>query len=323
MGYRGQVGLVLGTMLAVLLLWWGSGYVLACTADAFVTSDLVAIAPEVSGTIESVTVADNQPVLRGTLLATIDPRPFQLALAQRRAQRDQAAAQIPVDENGVAAAQAELDAAVATERLANETLARVRPLTERGDISRQSLDDAISHQQTAQAAVAAAAAAFGRARQLLKVHEAAIATAEAGIALAQYDLDRTRILAPVDGSIVSLTLRAGDRASTGVPLIGMVDDAAWRIIANYRESLLRHLSVGQSAWVWLDAYPWHLHRARIQGIARGISREPGVRDLLPYVAPTTDWIRLERRFPVTLLLDNAEAKQLLHMGADARALVIY
>jgi len=83
------------------------------------------------------------------------------------------------------------------------------------------------------------------------------------------------------------------------------------------------MNVGQSAWVWLDTYPWHFHRATIQGIARGISREPTERKLLPYVQPTTDWIRLQRRFPVTLVLQEQSPDIVLHMGADARTLIIY
>ena len=90
------------------------------------------------------------------------------------------------------------------------------------------------------------------------------------------------------------------------PLIGLVDAHAWRIIANYKESVIRHMQVGHTARVWLDAYPWHIHRAFIQGIARGINRRQTPNTLLPYVEPTTDWIRLERRFPVTLLLKDSD-----------------
>ncbi|MBV9687227.1 MAG: HlyD family secretion protein, partial [Alphaproteobacteria bacterium] len=103
----------------------------------------------------------------------------------------------------------------------------------------------------------------------------------------------------------------------------LVDAHAWRIYANYKETLIRHMKVGGTAWVWLDAYPWRFHRAVIQGIARGISRDQTERKLLPYVEPTTDWIRLERRFPVTLVLQDLSPDVVLHMGSDARAFIIY
>src|SRR4029077_19695284 len=75
--------LLLGMIIAA---WWGSGYLFAYTDDAYLTSDIVSITPEVSGPINAVHVTDNQWVSRGTLLFTIDPVPFQLALERARAQ---------------------------------------------------------------------------------------------------------------------------------------------------------------------------------------------------------------------------------------------
>ncbi len=136
------------------------------------------------------------------------------------------------------------------------------------------------------------------------MHEATVKAITAEIAYLQWQLDQTKLLAPTDGTITNLTLRVGDQAVANQPLIGLVDAHAWRILANYKESVIRHMQVGHTAWVWLDAYPWHIHRALIQGIARGISRRQTPNTLLPYVEPTTDWIRLERRFPVTLVLQE-------------------
>jgi multidrug efflux system membrane fusion protein len=152
---------------------------------------------------------------------------------------------------------------------------------------------------------------------------ATVATITAEIAVARWQLDQTKLLAPTDGTITNLTLRVGDQAVENAPLIGLVDAHAWRIFANYKESLIRHMQVGGPAWVWLDTYPWHVHRATIQGIARGINRQQTERRLLPYVEPTTDWIRLQRRFPVTLVLQEPSPNIVLRMGADARTLIIY
>ncbi len=86
---------------------------------------------------------------------------------------------------------------------------------------------------------------------------------------------------------------------------------------------LRHLKPGHPARVWLDAHPWRLYRARIQGIAHGISREPNGKALLPYVSPSVDWIRLQRRIPVRIILQDLPDADGLFMGTDARTLVIY
>jgi multidrug resistance efflux pump len=322
-GYRRRVLLVLSSIALALALYWASGYFFAYTDDAYVTSDLVSVAPYVSGRIISVNILDNQTVKKGELLATIDSTPFQLALNEKQARKSEAEAQLAVDRDVITATQAQHDDAAAKERLASDNLRRATPITAEGFLSRQALDTATAKEEEAKAVLADAEASIAKAQQMLTLHQATVATITAEIAYLQWQLEQTRLLAPADGTITQLTLRAGDQAVENTPLIGLVDAHAWRIYANYKESVIRHMKVGRTAWVWLDAYPWHTHRATIQGIARGISREQTERKLLPYVAPTTDWIRLERRFPVTLVLQDVSPDIVLRMGADARTLIVY
>jgi membrane fusion protein, multidrug efflux system len=321
--YRRRVLLVLSAIAWALLLYWASGYFFAYTDDAYVTSDLVSVAPYISGRIVSVNIVDNQTVKKGELLATIDPTPFELALNEKQAKKAEAEAQLAVDRDVITQTQAQREDAAAKERLAADNLRRATPLTAEGFFSRQGLDTATAKEQEAKAALADAESAVAKAQQMLILHQATVATITAEIAYLQWQLDQTKLLAPADGTITQLTLRVGDQAVANAPLIGLVDAHAWRIYANYKESVIRHMKVGHTAWVWLDTYPWHFHRATIQGIARGISREQTERKLLPYVAPTTDWIRLERRFPVTVVLQDPGPEIVLHMGADARTLLFY
>ncbi len=321
--YRRRVLLTLGAIVLTLVVYWASGYVLAYTNDAYVTSDLVAVAPQISGRIVAVPIVDNQAVAKGEILAEIDPTPFQLALDEKRAKRTETEAQLAVDRDLIASAQAQRDEAASKERLASDNLRRATPVAAAGFVSRQALDEATAQEQEAKAALADAEASVAKAQQMLALHEATVATITAEIAVVKWQLDQTKLLAPTDGTITNLTLRIGDQAVENTPLIGLVDAHAWRIFANYKESVIRHMKVGHTAWVWLDTHPWHLHRATVQGIARGISRLETQRKLLPYVEPTTDWIRLERRFPVTLVLQDPSPDIVLHMGADARTLIIY
>jgi membrane fusion protein, multidrug efflux system len=314
---------VLSTIVLALTLYWASGYFVAYTDDAYVTSDLVSVAPYISGRIVSVNIVDNQTVKKGELLATIDPTPFQLSLNEKQAKKTEAEAQLAVDRDIIAATQAQRDDAAAKERLASDNVRRATPITAAGFYSRQGLDTLTAKEQEAKAALAEAETAIAKAKQTLTLHQATVATISAEVATLQWQLDQTKLLAPTDGAITQLTLRVGDQAVENTPLIGLVDAHAWRIYANYKESVIRHMKVGHTAWVWLDAYPWHLHRATLQGIARGISREQTERKLLPYVAPTTDWIRLERRFPVTLVLQDQSPDITLHMGSDARTMIFY
>src|SRR5215469_989303 len=321
--YRRRVLLVLSAITLALFLYWASGYVFAYTDDAYVTSDFVNVAPYVSGRIVSVNIVDNQAVTKGTVLAEIDPTPFQLALNEKQAKKTEAEAQLAVDRDVITATQAQRDDAAAKERLASDNVRRATPITAAGFYSRQGLDTLTAQEQEAKAALADAEAAIAKAQKMLTLHQAAVATISTEIAYLQWQLDQTKLLAPTDGTITNLMLRIGDQAVENAPLIGLVDAHAWRIFANYKESVIRHMQVGHTAWVWLDSYPWHMHRATIQGIARGISRVQGERKMLPYVEPTTDWIRLERRFPVTLVLQDPDPDVVLHMGSDARSLIVY
>jgi membrane fusion protein, multidrug efflux system len=317
-----KVGL---TVIAVLASFAGYELLtsfLAYTGDAYVQSDLVSLAPQVTGRIVSVQVADNQDVREGDLLATIDPVPFQLALDQRRAEATEARSQLSADQDRIASARDALAASTSAANFARETQVRLTTLATAQDVSRVDLDQANDTLRRANAARDAAQESVDTAQSMLSMHQAAEARASAALALAEWQLARTKLTAPTSGTVTSLTLRVGDTAQADVPLIGIIDARAWRIIANYKESYIRGFSVGDTAWVSLDSNPWHLRRARVASIARGVSREPAPNRLLNYVAPTTDWIRLQRRFPVTLTLEGPPADLKLYMGADARVLVL-
>jgi multidrug efflux system membrane fusion protein len=312
--------LIAGLIVAV---WWGSGYLFAYTDDAYLTSDLVSVTPEVTGPVEAVHVTDNQWVTRGTPLFTIDPAPFRLELERARAQEAEAQAQLPIDQAQLGYLRSEAEAASASAQLSNANLRRDTPLGHIGAVSAQTLDASRAVQAESEAHVQAAQAAVSRATETLRFHQVAIASAHAATGLAEWRLSRTQVVAPVDGHVTHLVLQPGDMVSPDHPTIAIVDGRAWRVEANYKEYYLRHFKPGHTAWVWLDTHPWRLYRARIQGIAHGISRDPNGVALLPYVSPTVNWIRLQRRIPVRIILQDSPDVDGLFMGSDARVLVIY
>jgi membrane fusion protein, multidrug efflux system len=247
---------------------------LAYTADAYVRSDLVAVAPRVSGQIIAVNVEDNQTVAQGDLLVMIDPVPFQVVADQHRAELEEARAQVAADQDAVTASEATLTAAVAAAGYAQQNRTRVATLATADDVSRADLQKAEDDLRQADAAVDAGQAAIARAQATVAMRRAAQATATAVLGTAEWQLAQTKLTAPVAGTITHLTVRPGDFAQAEVPLIGIVDAGAWRIVANYKQSFLRGFATGETAWVWLDSEPWHLHKAQVTGIARGINREP-------------------------------------------------
>ncbi len=321
--HRRRAITVLCLTVLVFSLWWGSSYFFAYTDDAYIASDIVSVTPEVTGPIEAVGVADNEWVRKGTLLFSIESLPFRLQLQQAEADEAQAKAQLPIDQAQVGSLTAEKQVADAAVDLSALTLNRATPLSKSNDIPMQTFDNArISHDQSL-ARVRSASAALDKAVQTIRLHQVAVASAHAATLLSQWRLSRTRVFASVDGSITHLNLQPGDNASPEHPALAIVDSNAWHIVANYKEYYLRHLPAGHTAWVWLDTRPWHLYRARIQGVAHGISRDETPSSLVPYVSPSVDWIRLQRRIPVRISLIDGPPPDQLFMGADARVFVLY
>jgi multidrug efflux system membrane fusion protein len=310
-----------GTLLVLFILWETFTYFIAYTDDAYVRSDLVAVAPEITGRIIAVHVVDNQPVKKGDKLVTIDPVPFQLVVNQYKAEIERETALLKVAQEELDTAKAALAASTSAHTYAVQEQARYSDLAARQYAPVAELDRANNELRRTTAEMTISQVAIQKAQTDIGAHQASIKLAQAEMASAQWNLDRTDVLSPTDGTITNLTLRVGDTGTINVPMIGIVDANAWRIMANYKQYYVRSFEVGGTAWVWLDSDPWHFYRAKITGIARGFSRDPQAPMLLPYVAPTTDWIRLQRRIPVTIVLIDQPPGGKLYMGADARTVI--
>ena len=247
--------------------------------------------------------------------------PFQLEVNQRQAQIEEQSALVKVAQEELATAQAALESAKSAHTYATEQQARYAVLAAENNAPRAELDRANNELRRTAAEKTIAEIAIAKAQTSINVHQAALDVAKADKATAEWKLSKTDVNAPADGWINNLTVRIGDTGTVSIPNIGIVDAHAWRIIANYKEYYIRPFAIDGTAWVWLDSAPWKFHKARITGIARGFSRDPQAPMLLPYVAPTTDWIRLQRRIPVTIVLEDPPPGGRLYMGADARAVV--
>ncbi len=300
--------------------YWVFTRFVAYTDDAFVRSDLIAIAPQVAGVVESVEVAENQRVTTGDPLMVIDPEPYRLAFALSKDEVAAADVEVKTREAEIKENTAKLAAAQADMKFADLEYQRYVKLKESETVSQATLDKAEDKLKSAKGVVDEAAAAIATAKSELDAARAAAQVARAQLAVDEYNLDQTRLYSPVDGYINNLTLRPGRYTGVGDQVIGIVDDTQWRIVANYKERIAGTVKSGTRVWIWLDSYPWHLFRGTVQGVGRGIARDTHREQLLPYIDPTTDWIRLQRRLPVTIHFDAPVPKEVLYMGADARVL---
>nr|WP_294545590.1 HlyD family secretion protein [uncultured Rhodopila sp.] len=304
------------------VIYFGGDYVVVYTSDAYVQSDFVPIAPEVAGIVQSVAVRDNQFVKTGDRLFQLDPESYRLTLALMQDRVADAIADVDEKTAAAAVTVSQIDSATAALLLARQEYDRVNSLAADQAMSREQLDRATEELRRAQDQLTRARAQAVVAARQVNVAKAAVATAKGQQAIAAYDLSRTEINAPVDGYVTNVTLRPGVYAKVGSPLIGMVDDNRFRITANFKEYVAAGLNPGKTVWIWLDSHPWQLFQGRVESVGRGIARQdtPGL--LLPYVAPTTNWVSLLRRLPVTIVFDPPVPRSDLYMGTDARVLII-
>lgn len=313
-------------VLAIVLLYLAyelSRQFVVITDDAYVTTDMSAMAADVSGILDALHVAQNQQVRAGAPLFTLRQEPYRIAVAERQAGLDVAQAQLDAANKAVAAAQDRVAGAEAMAKDAAERLGRIRTLAGRGGAARQQLDDASRDDGTARAALEQAQAQVLLAQQQVAVRQAELRLAQSALDRARYDLDQTVVHAPFDGVVAPFTAQPGDYLPAGRPVMAVLSDAGWRIVANLKEADLQGLWPGSPVNYTLSTAPWTLRPGTIRSIGRGVARQPGEPGVLPYVAPTTDWVTLPRRFPVEIDIGDAAASQRLFMGADARVLVFY
>jgi membrane fusion protein, multidrug efflux system len=186
---------------------------IAYTSDAYVRSDFVEIAPQVSGVVNHVDVANDQKVAVGNLLATLDPEPFALAvdLDQKRFDVAAAASKEKEEEAGVLASA--LETAKAAVTLAQQDYDRIAALVKQGAVAQTVQDRSVEDRQKALDAVTGVEAKLRVNAGEVASALAEVAVAKAQLSLAQYNLSRTRLVAPVPGFVTNLSLRPGDYAN--------------------------------------------------------------------------------------------------------------
>ncbi len=317
--YR-RLWVAVGVIVVGVAAYFGGSAVIAYTDDAYVLTDLVPIAPEVAGIVKTVAVRDNQKVAAGDAIAAIDPEPFQLDVDLKQRQVASLEAVVAVKTQTQANDAASIDAAGAALRLAQQQYDRAKTLSGDQFASQEQFDQATDRLRAAQDRLAQTQNQSQIDLRAIDEAKAQVDVARAQLALAQYNLSRTQLTAPVPGYINNLTLRPGAYAHAGEAIVGVVDATQWRVVANFKENIAASVAPGHRVWVWLDSDPWHFHAGHVQGVGRAIARSETPSQLLPYVAPTTDWIRLRRRFQVTILLDPPVPEEGLFSGADARVL---
>ncbi|MEZ5708293.1 MAG: HlyD family secretion protein [Blastomonas sp.] len=294
--------------------WLTSGRYVS-TDNAYVQQDRVSVAAEVGGRIVEIGVKENQSVKAGDLLFRLDPEPYELAI--RQANADIASAQVSLQgmSSDYRATGAEIEAAREDIRFAKIDLERQQALMERGFTTRARLDEAQHKLEQARARLDAAEANSARARARLATGSAmpgvnpAIAEARLDRDAAELNLRRSIVRAPFAGRIVQTErLQQGQMMVAGIPAVTIVaDDKSW-IEANFKETDLAHMEVGQPAEVRFDAYPDMKLAGVVESIGAGTGAEFSV---LPPQNATGNWVKVTQRVPVRIRITGTPPRRLI------------
>lgn len=290
------------------------------TRDGRVHVQVVEVASDVSGRVVSMAVRDNEFVHKGAILFKIDPERYIIASEHAKA--------------NLAAARASLQAAVAAVQESSAAIEQAkadydmrrseaeRRLRIGSAVSREARGNAEAAALAAKAALDAQHARWAQANAMRTQAQAGILEANAALKLAELNLARTDVRAPVGGYVTHLRTYSGEYAHAGEARISIVNSHDFWISGYFEETKLPHIHIGDHAEIELiDGI--HL-QGTVESIARGISDTGGSTgsDGLAQTAPTLSWVRLAQRIPVRIRIDMHTLPKGMVLAAGMTATIV-
>jgi multidrug resistance efflux pump len=302
------------------------------TRDATVRAYVVTMAPEVAGRIVELHVVDNKYVQKGDLLLVIDPTNFRIAVSQAEAAVQQAQANVQNIDAQMNVQQAQIDASEAQLRLGRAALVfaqqqadRYQKLAKDGWGTLQNAQQFTSQLNQQEASVQSAQQNLNQTLRQVETLKAQRLSAEAGLGQAkaqlnqaQVNLERTRILSPVDGYVTNLLAQLGDFVNVGANTISLVDANSFWVDGYFEETTLAPIRVNDPAQIKLMGHSQIL-RGHVDSIARAINvanAQPNSQGVAS-VNPIFTWVRLAQRIPVRIHIDEVPANVVLSAGMTA------
>ena len=318
-------GVVLVGVIVGGTLWFLDKQHFESTDNAFVQADTVSVSPQVSGYVAEVLVADNQRVEAGQVLAKIDPSTFQARLDQAIANAGAADAAIrAIDDKSsleqamIAQKVAGVSSAQADAGRARADLDRYDALAKQGWVSQQKVQTERAGATQSAAGVASAQAALEaekRAAQSLGSAKAQTiaqaAAAHAAVEQAKLDLERTVIRAPVGGVVGARSVRPGQLVQPGVSLMSVVPLGQAYIVANFKETQVARIRVGQPVEIKADAFGKQKIVGKVDSFAPATGQEFA---LIPVENAVGNFTKITQRLPVKIVVDRSQLGQALRPG---------
>jgi membrane fusion protein (multidrug efflux system) len=298
------------------------------TDDAFLQAHVVAVAPRVAGQVQAVHVEDNQLVKQGDALVELDPRDFEVRLAQKSDAVAAANANLDSAQAGLVLMKARFETAEANQRQekahadssrataerAQADLKRAESLRQTGVLSPGEFDRVRADAESAKANLTAAEQKADAATSQVAEARAQVTLAgtmvEAALTrtkqarsdqdAADLDLSYTKLGAPCDGRVTRKAVEPGDYVQVGQSLLALVPTNVW-IVANFKETQLTHMRSGQPVEIHLDAYPDKVQRGHVDSIMAGSGASFS---LLPPENAVGNFVKVVQRVPVKIVFNE-------------------
>ncbi|MBN8792341.1 MAG: multidrug efflux MFS transporter periplasmic adaptor subunit EmrA [Stenotrophomonas nitritireducens] len=319
---RGLLAIVVLLLAAFALWYFAFGRWFEETDDAYVQGNQVQITPQVAGTVVAIAADDGMRVERGQLLVRLDPADTEVALQQAEANLARTVRQVRGLYRSVEGAQADLNARQVTLKRVREDFARRKDLAATGAISNEELAHARDELAAAEAAVAGSRETVERSRAL--VDDTVVATqpdvkaAAAQLRQAWLNNARAGIVAPVAGFVARRSVQVGQRVQPGNALMAVVPAEQMWVEANFKETQLRHMRLGQEVELRSDLYGGEVkYKGRIASLGLGTG---SAFSLLPAQNASGNWIKIVQRVPVRIAIDAKQlAEHPLRIGLSMKA----
>lgn len=313
----------------VLLLTW---YLVAdrltpYTSQARVHALVVPIAPEVSGTVITVEVGNNQRVKAGQELFHIDPERYRLAVATAEADLQTARQSMGASNASVNAAEAALVSARANFVRAEKDAVRLTLIKQEdpGAISQRRIEMADASLAAARGQVDAAIANVDKARQDLGQtgeQNSRILQAQAALAQASLNLDRTIVLAPQDGLVTNVRVNRGHFANASAPQMTFIAiDNIW-VQADFTENNLGNIRPGNPVQIVFDMLPGKVFAGTVRELGFGVAVDSAPLGSLPTIDNDRDWLRAAQRYPVLIDFDFRRQAGMANLKVGSQATVV-
>lgn len=336
---RVRIALLVGAIAMLIggFLWYYDretrGKYMQSTDNAYVSAESVVVAPKIAGYVERVFVTENQAVQQGQPLAELDPREYRAQTQQITSQIDAATAtgettrsQIAEQQAAIAQAQAQLGAARAEAAFAAQQVARYQPLAASGAEPRERLAQLQTQARQARERVDAAQAGLLAAQRRVATLGAQVRqarsqaeAARAQLAAARVTMESTLLRAAISGRVGDLGVRVGQFAQPGTRLMTLVPVDRLFIEANFKETQLELMRVGQPVTIEVDALPGVGLSGRVDSFAPGTGAQFSV---LPPQNATGNFTKIVQRLSVRIAIDAPpEVRRLLVPGMSVEVTV--